>query len=126
MDSKANVNIEVRDDVLKFLKAKAERYGYSIDELIENYLKMVVKLGRLPFDNKELAELMEGEIPPLISAEDFAANFDEALNTLIKSEDAMHIWRGGEIVAVMMTKDRYDGLIATVKKAGEKEVENES
>lgn len=126
MDNKAEIIIEIRDDVLKFIKAKAERHGYSVDELVENYLKMVVKLGRLPFDSEELAELSDGENSPLISAEELAANLDEALETLFNCNSAIHIWRECEIVAVMMTKDRYDGLIATVKKAGEKEVENGS
>ncbi len=125
MDNKEEIEIEIREDVLKFLTAKAERYGYTIDELIENYLKTVVRLNGLPLDDDELKELIEGEIPPIISAEDLTSNIDEGLDTLIKSDDVMLIWRNGEVEAVLMMKQKYDGL-ALAAKAATKGVENES
>lgn len=125
MDNKEEIEIEIREDVLKFLTAKAERYGYTIDELIENYLKTVVRLKGLPLDDDELKELIEGEIPPIISAEDLTSNIDEGLDTLIKSDDVMLIWRNGEVEAVLMMKQKYDGL-ALAAKAATKGVENES
>ncbi len=125
MDNKEEIEIEIREDVLKFLTAKAERYGYTIDELIENYLKTVVRLNGLPLDDDELKELIEGEIPPIISAEDLTSNIDEGLDTLIKSDDVMLIWRNGEVEAVLMMKQKYDGL-ALAAKAATKGIENES
>lgn len=125
MGNKEEIEIEIREDVLKFITAKAERYGYTVDELFENYLKTVVRLKGLPLDDDELKELIEGDIPPLISAEDLAANFDEVLDTLIKSDEVMHIWRNGEVEAVIMMKKKYDRLLEAAK-ASTEGAENES
>lgn len=125
MNNQTEITIEMRKDVLKFLKAKAERYGYSVEEMIENYLKIVVRTKRLPFKSDELADLLQSEIPPIISAEDLAANFDDVLDTLFKTEDVMLIWRDGEIQAVIMMKAKYDSLVAAAN-ATPKGAENES
>ena len=93
--------------------------------MIENYLKIVVRTKRLPFKSDELADLLQSEIPPIISAEDLAANFDDVLDTLFKTEDVMLIWRDGEIQAVIMMKAKYDSLVAAAN-ATPKGAENES
>jgi len=61
---KSRLNLTIDEDVVHDTKLYAEKHGTSISEMVENYLKNIVR----PIKRKSIVDMMEEvDLPPIAS-----------------------------------------------------------
>lgn len=110
MSCKSEITIKIREDILKLATAKAEKYGYTLDFLINDFLISTIRAKKFPFETEYFLEL-----PPIINSDELADRFEEILEQLQTTEEAFCIAHDSELSGVIMSQEKYEALKTTIK-----------
>jgi len=107
MNTKEDITIEIRPDILIVLTEKLKNHGQTLDDLVNGFLTEVVRTGQIPFDLDAVPEL-----PPIITSTELAVKFYDVLKRLQSSNEVMYIAHEGELSCVIMTEEKYKELLS--------------
>ena len=116
MCKETEITLEIRDDILKLIKAKLEKHGCSMDELVNYFLTEVVRTKMLPFDESDHTNL-----PPIVSSEELTNKFEEIVDQLLLSNDVIYVSHDSELSCVIMTLGRYEAFLSHIEPAKDPE-----
>lgn len=106
MNTKEELTIEIRPDILNVLTDKLKKHGYTLDDLVNSFLTEVVRTGQIPFDVDAVPEL-----PPIITSIELTDAFYDVLTRLQSSNEVMYIAHDGELSCVIMTEEKYKEML---------------